>query len=105
MPDQPICVSLLQMMPVPEAPKAVRRGRPPAGAFRVDDYLDEFSPEPTAAAVLPAPVEIDAAVLQALALKEQKIWVLQGVRYELETLRMLADQVKRRERIKVQVGV
>lgn len=103
-----ICVAMnLQLVPVIDAPKASRRGRPPAGAFSMEDYDDsaDLLPTPTAAApVLPPPVEIDPAVLQATALKEKKIWMLLGVRFELETLRMLADQVKRREKIKVQVS-
>lgn len=108
-----ICYVHLQIAPVPEVPKP-RRGRPPAGAYNLDDYdetAEQQQPDQAAAAATgpvapaaPSAVNIDPAVLQALAVKEQKIWILQGVRFELETLRMLADQVKRREKVKLQVS-
>lgn len=57
-------------------------------------------PHPPAVAAPP-----DPARLAALAGREQQLLSLQGVRLELERVRLLADQVRRREKIKHQVGV
>ena len=46
----------------------------------------------------------DPARLAALAVREQQLAALQGVRMELESVRLLADQVNRREKLKKQVG-
>lgn len=41
--------------------------------------------------------------LANLAIREQQLAALQGVRMELESFRLLSDQVRRREKFKVQV--
>jgi hypothetical protein len=42
----------------------------------------------------------DPHSLASLAIREQQLMALQGVRMELESLRLLADQVRRREKFK-----
>jgi hypothetical protein len=46
----------------------------------------------------------DPEVLQALAVKEQQLADLQRVRFELETLRLLVDQIRKREKFKMLVS-
>jgi hypothetical protein len=45
----------------------------------------------------------DPQRLATLAIREQQLAALQGARFELESLRLLVDMARRREKLKVQV--
>lgn len=87
-----------------EPPRAAAAG----GAAAIVDYgqlLEQQQQPQQQLQEQPPPYTLDPDRLNALAVREQQLSALQMVRFELENLRLLADQVHRREKLKHQVSV